>query len=173
MEPISSPSANIGRHGLQGKQHLYEHAWRVPFLARGPTIKPGTRARGNIYLMDVLGTLCDLAGIRAPATNEGRSFRPVLEGRRDAVRDVVYGVFCGGTKPGMRAVKQGDWKLVKFDVLEGAVRRAQRVHPAVVEFLAQTTGTDQRHRAAIRLAARGLWKFFRQRVVPKCRGGCG
>jgi hypothetical protein len=49
----------------------------------------------------------------------------VLEGRRDTVRDVVYGVFCGGTKPGMRAVKQGDWKLVKFDVLDGAVRETQ------------------------------------------------
>lgn len=115
----------LGRHGLQGKQHLYEHAWRVPFLARGPGIKPGSRARGNIYLLDVLGTLCDLAGIRPPSTNEGVSFRPVLEGRRDAVREVLYGAYCGGTKPGMRAVKQGDWKLVKFDVLEGTVRETQ------------------------------------------------
>jgi choline-sulfatase len=38
------------------------------------------------------------------------------------VRDVLYGVFCGGTKPGMRAVKHGDWKLIKFDVLDGTVR---------------------------------------------------
>lgn len=115
----------LGRHGLQGKQHLYEHAWRVPFLAQGPGIQRGSRARGNIYLLDVLGTLCDLAGIAPPATNEGLSFRPVLEGRRDTVRDVVYGVYCGGTKPGMRAVKHGDWKLVKFDVLDGAVRETQ------------------------------------------------
>jgi arylsulfatase A-like enzyme len=115
----------IGRHGLQGKQHLYEHAWRVPFVARGPGIKPRSRVRGNIYLLDVLATLCDLAGIPAPPTNEGISFRPVLEGRRDTVRDVVYGAYCGGTKPGMRAVKQGDWKLVKFDVLDGTVRETQ------------------------------------------------
>jgi choline-sulfatase len=115
----------IGRHGLQGKQNLYEHSWREPFIVKGPGIKPGSRAKGNIYLLDVLGTLCDLAGIPAPATNEGISFRPVLEGKRDTVRDVVYGVFCGGAKPGMRAVKKGDWKLVKFDVLEGAVRETQ------------------------------------------------
>ena len=115
----------IGRHGLQGKQHLYEHGWRVPFLVRGPGIKPGVRAPGNIYLLDVLATLCDLAGIPAPATNEGVSFRPVLEGKREVIRDVLYGAFCGGTKPGMRAVRQGDWKLVKFDVLDGAVRETQ------------------------------------------------
>ncbi|MEY4939094.1 MAG: hypothetical protein RIQ93_829 [Verrucomicrobiota bacterium] len=115
----------IGRHGLQGKQHLYEHAWRVPFVVKGPGIKPGSRARGNIYLLDVLATLCDLAGIPAPPTNEGISFRPVLEGRRDTVRDVLFGAFCGGTKPGMRAVKQGDWKLVKFDALGGKVHETQ------------------------------------------------
>jgi arylsulfatase A-like enzyme len=115
----------IGRHGLQGKQHLYEHGWRVPFVVRGPGIKSGSRAPGNIYLLDLLSTFCDLAGIQAPGTNEGISFRPVLEGRRSTVRDVMYGAFCGGTKPGMRAVKQGDWKLVKFDVLDGTVRETQ------------------------------------------------
>ncbi len=115
----------IGRHGLQGKQNLYQHTWRVPFIAKGPGIKAGTRAEGNIYLLDLLATFCDLAGIDAPASNEGLSFRPVLEGRRPAVRDVLYGVYSGGTKPGMRSVKQGDWKLVKFDALNGAVRETQ------------------------------------------------
>ena len=33
----------IGRHGLQGKQNLYEHTYRVPFLVKGPGIKPGSR----------------------------------------------------------------------------------------------------------------------------------
>ncbi|MCP3695966.1 MAG: sulfatase-like hydrolase/transferase, partial [Planctomycetaceae bacterium] len=40
----------IGRHGLQGKQNLYEHTWRVPFIVKGPGIKPGSRVQGNIYL---------------------------------------------------------------------------------------------------------------------------
>lgn len=115
----------IGRHGLQGKQNLYQHTWRVPFIVAGPGIKPGTRAPGNIYLLDVLATLCDLAGIPAPASNEGLSFKPVLEGRQTVVRDVMYGVYNGGTKPGMRSVKKGDWKLVKFDVMDGAVRETQ------------------------------------------------
>ncbi len=115
----------IGRHGLQGKQNLYEHTWRVPFLVRGPGIRPGTRAPGNIYLLDVLPTLCDLAGIAPPPTVEGISFRPVLEGKQPTVRDVLYGAYSGGTKPGMRCVKKGDWKLIKYDVLNGTVRRTQ------------------------------------------------
>jgi arylsulfatase A-like enzyme len=115
----------IGRHGLQGKQNLYQHTWRVPFIVKGPGIRPGSRVEGNIYLLDVLATLCDLAGVPAPATNEGLSFRSVLEGRQSTVRDVLYGVYSGGTKPGMRSVKKGDWKLIQYDALDGAVRETQ------------------------------------------------
>lgn len=115
----------IGRHGLQGKQNLYQHTWRVPFLVRGPGIKAGSRVEGNIYLLDVLPTLCDLAGIAPPETSEGTSFKSVLAGEKPTVRDVLYGVYNGGTKPGMRSVKQGDWKLIKYDVMNGSVRETQ------------------------------------------------
>lgn len=115
----------IGRHGLQGKQNLYEHTWRVPFIVVGPGIASGSRAPGNIYLLDTLSTLCDLAGIEAPGTNEGKSFKPVLMGEKQTVRDVLFGAYCGGTKPGMRCVKKGDWKLIKYDVLDGEVRETQ------------------------------------------------
>lgn len=115
----------IGRHGLQGKQNLYEHTWRVPFIVKGPGIKPGSRAIGNIYLLDLLPTFCDLAGLRRPDFVEGVSLRPVLEGNKEIVREVMYGVYNGGTKPGMRCVKRGDWKLIKYDVLDGKVRETQ------------------------------------------------
>jgi len=115
----------IGRHGLQGKQNLYQHTWRVPFIVRGPGISAGSRVEGNIYLLDVLATLCDLTGITPPETNEGTSFKPVLTGKKQSVRDVLYGVYNGGTKPGMRSVKQGDWKLIKYDVMDGSVRETQ------------------------------------------------
>ncbi len=115
----------VGRHGLQGKQNLYEHTWRVPFIVKGPGIKAGSRAPGNIYLLDTLATLCDLAGIASPESNEGLSFKSVLEGKQASVRDVLYGTYCGGTKPGMRSVKQGDWKLIEYDVIDGTVREKQ------------------------------------------------
>jgi len=121
----SDHGMSIGRHGLMGKQNLYEHTWRVPFIIKGPGIEAGKRVTGNIYLLDVLPTLCDLAGIEIPKTVEGTSFKPVLEGKKDYVRDVMYGVYAGGTKPGMRSVKMGDWKLIKYDVMDGAIRETQ------------------------------------------------
>jgi choline-sulfatase len=110
---------------MQGKQNLYEHSWRVPFIVKGPRIRAGSRAPGNIYLLDVLGTLCDLANIPAPSTNEGLSFKPVLMGEKESIRDIMYGVFCAETRPGLRAVRKGDWKLIKYDVYDGQYRKTQ------------------------------------------------
>ena len=134
----------IGRHGLQGKQNLYQHTWRVPLIAKGPGIKAGARVEGNIYLLDVLATLCDVAGVPTPESNEGTSFRPVLESKKATVRDVLYGVYSGGTKPGMRCVKQGDWKLIKYDGVGGTVRETQlfNLTENPEEFLPQHHATE-------------------------------
>ena len=115
----------IGRHGLQGKQNLYEHTWRVPMIVKGPGIKPGIRAPGNIYLGDLLSTFCDLTGVTAPETNEGTSFKPVILGEKQTIRDTLYGVYNGGDKPGMRCVKQGDWKLIEYESVSTGTHETQ------------------------------------------------
>jgi arylsulfatase A-like enzyme len=115
----------VGRHGLMGKQNLYEHTWRVPFIVKGPGIKPNTRVEGNVYLLDIFPTLCDLAGIDISETVDGQSFKSVLTGEKETIRDVMYGVYCGGTKPGIRCVKKGDWKLIKWDVMDGTIQKTQ------------------------------------------------
>jgi arylsulfatase A-like enzyme len=121
----SDHGMSIGRHGLMGKQNLYEHTWRVPFIIKGPGIARGKRVIGNSYLLDVLPTLCDLADIEIPSTVEGYSLKPVIDGQKETVRDVLYGVYSGGTKPGMRSVKKGNWKLIKYDVMDGTVQETQ------------------------------------------------
>lgn len=115
----------IGRHGLTGKQNLYEHTWRVPLIVKGPGIEAGKRVEGNVYLLDLLPTFCDLAGIEIPKTVQGKSFTPVLNGEKEVMRDVMYGVYAGGTKPGIRCVKKGDWKLIKWDVMDGTIHKTQ------------------------------------------------
>lgn len=118
----------VGRHGLQGKQNLYQHSWRVPLIVKGPGVTSGSRVNGNVYLMDLLATFCDLAGIDPPETNEGLSFKPVLEGKTPNVRDVMYGAFSGDSKPGLRCVKKGDWKLIEYEILESQELGGQPVH---------------------------------------------
>jgi arylsulfatase A-like enzyme len=139
----------IGRHGLQGKQNLYEPTWRVPLIVAGPGVRPGSRAPGNVYLADVLATLCEIAGLEPPASNEGTSFLPVLTGERPRIREVLYGAYCGGAKPGIRSVRRGDWKLVKYESPAGGLVTQLfdlRENPA--EFLAE------HHDPAIRAVSR-------------------
>ncbi|MFN9220454.1 MAG: sulfatase/phosphatase domain-containing protein, partial [Planctomyces sp.] len=87
---------------------------QVPFIAAGPGIAAGRRAAGNVYLLDLLATVCDFAGIQPPETNEGISMKPVLTGRTEIIRDVLYGAYSGGAAPGIRCVSRGDWKLIVY-----------------------------------------------------------
>jgi arylsulfatase A-like enzyme len=96
----------------------------VPFIAAGPGIQPG-RAPGNAYLLDLLATCCDFAGITPPESNEGLSLRPVLAGHQQTVRNVMYGAYSGGAKPGIRCVREGDWKLITYSAPERNLHEIQ------------------------------------------------
>ncbi|MFR9622998.1 MAG: sulfatase-like hydrolase/transferase, partial [Rikenellaceae bacterium] len=115
----------VGKHAFMGKQNLYEHTFRVPMIVKGPGVAQNKTKSGYVYLMDMLPTLCDFAGIEAPEQIDGVSFKEVVAGDKEVVRDVVYGAYSGGTKPGIRTVKSGDWKLIKYDVMDGEVRETQ------------------------------------------------
>jgi arylsulfatase A-like enzyme len=118
----------IGRHGLQGKQNLYEATWRVPYIVRGPGIEAGTATDALIYLHDTFPTFCDLAGIDVPSTidsNDGQSFRAVLEDPAATHRDILYGLYAGGDKPGIRSITDGRFKLIKYDVGDNATQVTQ------------------------------------------------
>ncbi|BDD02038.1 sulfatase-like hydrolase/transferase [Persicobacter psychrovividus] len=115
----------LGRHGLMGKQNLYEHSLRVPFIVKGPGVKQGKRVKGNVYLSDILPTVCDLAEIPIPETVEGKSMVPLLDGSQETIREVMYGVYAGGTKPGMRTVIKDGWKLIKYDLMQGQIQQTQ------------------------------------------------
>lgn len=62
------------------------------------------------------------------AWRPGDELPPTATNNADRVRNVLYGVYCGGTKPGIRAVKTDGWKLIKYDVLDGQVRETQLFH---------------------------------------------
>lgn len=100
----------LGSHGLLGKQNLYEHSTRVPLIVAGPGIARGHRTDALVYLLDLPVTLCELAGIDAPAGHEGRSLVPLLERRTRRGRDVLLTAY----REVQRAVTDGRWKLIQY-----------------------------------------------------------
>lgn len=97
-----------GHHGLMGKQNMYDHSLRVPFLVTGPGVKAGGRIDSPIHLQDAMATALDLAG----ADREGiefQSIRPLLAGEKGCL-DAVYGAYMNL----QRAVIHDGWKLILY-----------------------------------------------------------
>jgi choline-sulfatase len=78
----SDHGEGLGDHGetLHGF-FVYETTLRVPFLVRGPGVRPGTRLSGTVALADVFPTALDLLGL-PPVVGPlaGRSLAPALRG---------------------------------------------------------------------------------------------
>jgi N-acetylglucosamine-6-sulfatase len=70
----------FGEHRLLGGKFLaYEPATHMPFLIRGPGIRPGTETGELAANIDVAPTLLELAGAEATKSIDGRSLVPYLE----------------------------------------------------------------------------------------------
>jgi arylsulfatase A-like enzyme len=86
----------VGHHGLFGKQNLYEHSTRVPFIAVGPGIAGGKENDESIYLQDVMPTTLEIAGIKKPKQVQFNSLLPLLNGdRKGTYYPAVYGAYLG------------------------------------------------------------------------------
>jgi len=74
----------IGEHGFYDKRFMYEESIRVPLLMRyPPLIDSGTTESRIVSNVDFAPTFLDLAGADVPGDVQGRSLRPLLEGRDD------------------------------------------------------------------------------------------
>lgn len=106
-----------GGHGLPYKgPAMYEELVRVPLIITWPgRIRPA-RSDALVSLMDIVPTLCDLAGVPAPAGIDGLSLRPVLEKRATRVRDMVFGEYYGKQfwRVPIRMVRTERWKYVRY-----------------------------------------------------------
>ena len=100
----------IGHHGLFGKQNMYEHSLRVPFLVKGPGVEPG-KIDAPIYLQDAMATSLALAGGKVLEHVEFHSLLPLIRGESDKpTAEPVY----GGYLELQRAIVTGGWKLIAY-----------------------------------------------------------
>jgi len=74
-----------GAHGMILKIAPFKEAQNIPFIVMGPGIQKGVIDRKNMVNggIDLLPTLCDLAGIKIPADMPGLSMKPLLTGQTD------------------------------------------------------------------------------------------
>jgi arylsulfatase A-like enzyme len=73
----------LGEHGMFDKRFMYEESLRMPFVVRYPKeISPGSVNKDIIVNVDFAETFLDYAGVTIPKDMQGRSLRPLFNGRR-------------------------------------------------------------------------------------------
>lgn len=82
-----------GHHGLMGKQNMYDHSVRVPFVVCGPAVPPNSRNGQRIYLQSVMATALDVAQIERPEHVEFESLTGYFQNPSAAPRGTAYGAY--------------------------------------------------------------------------------
>jgi len=134
------------------KRDLYEGGIRVPMIAvwKGK-IQAGTETGHPSAFWDVFPTVAEITGAQTPENMDGISFLPTLLGKDNQQQhDYLYWEFH--ELGGRQALQKGDWKLVKYNVLDpektttelynlsndlGEESNVAEQHPEIVEELSE------------------------------------
>jgi len=100
----------IGSHGLLGKQNMYEHSTKVPFIISGPGIPENAVNDALVYLFDIYPTLADICGLSKAENVDGESLAQLISGKSDAVRTSLFTAY----RNTVRAVRDKEWKLIRY-----------------------------------------------------------
>ncbi|MAB78097.1 MAG: sulfatase [Planctomycetes bacterium] len=109
----------LGERGYAGKWTLHERSIRVPLIVYDPRLpkeRGGRLVDAFALNVDIAPTLLDLAGIEVPAGMQGRSLRPLLEGRNTSWREEVFTehLWKHGRIPRTEGLRTRDWKYIRY-----------------------------------------------------------
>jgi arylsulfatase A-like enzyme len=140
----------LGQHGLMGKQSLYDHSVRVPFVIGGPGLPRNKRRDDLCYNSDMAPTLLDLAALPIPKSIETQSLvgnAPKRDSLFLAYRNVQRGVCTSRYKLiqyNASGVKNTQLFDLQHDPLEKVNLAADGKHEAIVRELNEKLKTWMR-----------------------------
>lgn len=120
MEGGADPDYFNSNGPLRGyKRDLYEGGIRVPMITvwEGKT-EAGTETSHPSAFWDVFPTIAEITGAKIPENTDGISFLPTLLGNENDQEKHEYLYWEFHERGGRQAVRKGDWKLVKYNVLD-------------------------------------------------------
>ena len=101
----------LGDHGLLFKgSYMYDGVTQVPLVIRAPgKIPAGTVVDSLVEEVDLMPTLLDLLGVKAPLGVQGKSLLPVIRSPKTKHKDAVFAEF-----PTIKMARTREWKLVHY-----------------------------------------------------------
>ncbi len=112
-----------GAHRMWTKHNMYEQSVNVPLMISAPRdVRANALANQMVEQVDLFPTLADLCGFAPPRELAGRSFAPLLRGKRFQAREFAYSeyYFCRNVftrddrfvgKPPIVMVRTDRWKF--------------------------------------------------------------
>ena len=101
----------MGRHGLLGKQNMFDHSIRPPLMVMGPGIPQGQKIEADVYLQDIMASSLELAGIDKPDYVEFNSFIELAKGKRsNSYYESIYGAYLKV----QRMIRKDNYKLIVY-----------------------------------------------------------
>lgn len=107
----SDHGLGVGHHGLLGKQNLYEHSTRVPFIITGPDIPEDKKVSVPVYLQDIMPSTLSIAGIQIPEHVEFHNLLPLARGEES---QPPYSAIYGAYLDAQRSITVGNEKLLVY-----------------------------------------------------------
>jgi len=129
----------VGKHGLAGKQNMYDHSIRAPFIMVGKDIPANTQAKGMFYLNSLFATTAELANIDLPDTVQGPSILPIIKGEREVMNDYIYGSY----RHFQRMARSHRYKLIYYPMLKKNVLFDLQNDPWELTDISKNQGSDK------------------------------
>jgi N-acetylglucosamine-6-sulfatase len=109
----------FGEHGLIDKRTAYEESMRVPMLVRCPELFAGGKTVEQVVAnLDIMPTCLDAAGVKPPASIDGQSILPVLQGKQIPWRDTLLYEYYWERNfphtPTMHALRGDHYKYIRY-----------------------------------------------------------
>ena len=86
----SDHSCHFKTRNTEYKRSPHDSSIHIPLIMAGPGFDRSLEVRELVSQVDVTPTLLEACGASIPPTMQGRSFLPLVQGRRDGWRDEVY-----------------------------------------------------------------------------------
>ncbi len=99
----------IGKHGLMGKQSMYDHSLKVPLVIAGCGLPKGQTRTQLSYMQDLVPTILEIAGIEKPETMDFVSQLNIAkDGSLPSNHEGIYGAYLDV----QRMVRNDRYKLL-------------------------------------------------------------
>jgi arylsulfatase A-like enzyme len=144
----------VGRHGLLGKQSMFDHSVRMPLIISGPDVPAGRSLSVPVYMQDVMPTTLELAGVQPSPEIEFHSLLPQIRASLSAGSPATdnseatpgdpvnptrspYSAIYGAYRNLQRMITTDNYKLILYPSIQKTLLFNLREDPEEINDLAE------------------------------------